>query len=309
MHFYYLLLLVTSFLWAGNFVAGKFLVGYASPLALTEMRWLIAVVLLFFFVLWKEKSVTVPKKALLPLILMGFSGVVLFNVFLFLALRSTSADNVGLLSTLNPIAIAVAAYFIFREKMSVQQIFAMFVSLIGVLFVLTHGHLENIFSMKFNIGDLYMLLAVSIWGLYSMAGRVAMKLVSPYKATLWSGIFGTIFILPFTFSEMTTIQTDGVFWIATLYAAVGATVLAMVFWNIGVHYIGGTKSGMFLNFNPIFTAILAYFLLGEKITGAQAIGALLIMTGVVLFTVKVRKKEFKSINSDTAYDKKKHNVS
>lgn len=46
-YFYFLLLLLTSLLWAGNFIVGKFLVDHASPMTLTTLRWIIAVVCLF----------------------------------------------------------------------------------------------------------------------------------------------------------------------------------------------------------------------------------------------------------------------
>lgn len=299
--FYYFLLLLTSFLWAGNFVAGKFLVGHASSLVLTEIRWLIAIVCLLPFVWIKEKSIGVPKKAILPLVLMGLTGVVLFNTFMFLALRHTTADNVGLLSTLNPISIAIASFIFFRDKLTLKQIGAMTISLTGILIVLSHGSLAKIFNLHFNVGDLYMIVAVAIWGLYSVFSKKSMEYVSPYKSTLWSGIFGVAFMLPFTYSTFEISSPGMPFWLATIYSGFGATVLAMVFWNIGIQKVGATVSGMFLNFNPIFTALLAYFLLDEVMTVTQWAGSFIVIAGVYLFTRKgpepVSKKLDASVSS------------
>jgi drug/metabolite transporter (DMT)-like permease len=80
-YIYYSLLLFTSLLWGGNFVVGKSLVDHASPMTLTTLRWLIAVICLIPIVWWKERSLMLSRKAILPLVLMGASGVVLFNVF------------------------------------------------------------------------------------------------------------------------------------------------------------------------------------------------------------------------------------
>ncbi|MFE8703578.1 DMT family transporter [Cytobacillus sp. FJAT-54145] len=282
--YYYILLLSTSFLWAGNFIAGKYLVGYASPLVLTELRWVIALIALLPFILLKEKTLKFPKKALFPLIGMGLTGIVLFNLFMYLALTYTTADNVGLISTLNPIAIALLSFLFFKEKLSAQKYIAILISLIGIMIVLSHGDLQKLIQLKFNVGDIYMMIAVVCWGLYSILGKVAMRTVSPFLSTFWSGMFGVIMIVPFIVKDLEITNPPPSFWVAALYTGVGATVLGMVFWNIGVKNVGSTTAGMFLNFNPIFTAALAYYFLGERMGVAQWIGAIIVIIGVYLFT-------------------------
>ncbi|GIM45041.1 transporter [Collibacillus ludicampi] len=288
--YFYALLLFTSMLWAGNFVAGKFLVGHASTLTLTEMRWGLAVLCLIPFVWLREKRLFPSRKALLPLFFMGITGVVLFNMFMFLALEKTSADNVGLLSALNPVSIALASFVILHEKLKWQQVGGMLVSLLGVIIVITHGDWQKLLRFHFNTGDLFMLAAVGTWGLYSVAGKKAMQYVSPYMSTLWSGIIGCLLLLPFDLFSFEVKNTNPAFWIATLYVSVGATVLAMVFWNLGVQRVGGTRSGVFLNFNPIFTAILAFFFLKEHMNLIQGIGTLLVIGGVYWFTMQKKER-------------------
>jgi drug/metabolite transporter (DMT)-like permease len=285
---FYALLLCTSMLWAGNFVAGKFLVGHASPMMLTDMRWIAAIACLLPFVWLKEKKVIPPKQALWPLFWMGLTGVVLFNLFMFLALERTSADNVGLLSALNPVSIAIVSFFLLRERMTRRQLIGMIVSFLGVVVVISHGDVMRLLHLHLNAGDLYMLCAVASWGFYSVAGKQAMKYVSPYMSTLWAGIFGVLVLLPFTATSFTIVDPDPAFWIATVYVSVGATVIAMLFWNMGVQKVGGTKSGIFLNFNPIFTALLSFWLLGESMTVVQCIGTVLVISGVYLFTAVPR---------------------
>ncbi|WP_286884473.1 DMT family transporter [Aneurinibacillus sp. UBA3580] len=286
---FYLLLLCTSMLWAGNFVAGKFLVGHASPMMLTDMRWVVAIVCLIPIVWWKEKRIVPPRQAIWPLFFMGLTGVMLFNWFMFLALERTSADNVGLLSALNPVAIAIVSFFLLRERMTGRQLIGMTVSFLGVVVVISHGDVGRLLRLHLNTGDLYMLCAVASWGFYSVAGRKAMKYVSPYMSTLWAGIFGVLSLMPFTVSSMEIVAPDPAFWLATVYVSVGATVLAMLFWNIGVQRVGGTKSGVFLNFNPIFTALLSFWLLGERMNVVQFAGTALVISGVYLFTALPRR--------------------
>ncbi|WP_163100327.1 DMT family transporter [Peribacillus alkalitolerans] len=282
--FYMLLLILTSFLWGGNFVVGKSLVAHASPMTLTTLRWGIAIVCLFPLVWWKEKKLFPPKAAFLPLLIMGISGVALFNLFQFWALEKTSATNVGLISTLNAISIAVFSFLVLKEKMNPLQIFSMILSLFGVILFLLKGELNLLCSLDFNTGDVWMIIAVCIWGIYSVSSKWASRVTSPLMSTFYSGIFGLMVLLPFNVTNFTVTNLNSSFLTSILYTGVVSTVLCMLFWNIGVQKLGATTSGIFLNFNPIFTAILAYIFLGEQMTRIQAIGSGIVILGCYLFT-------------------------
>lgn len=281
---YAVLLLFTSLLWGGNFVVGKFLVGHASSLTLTDLRWIIAVVCLIPLVWIREKRILPTKQAVLPLILMGVTGVALFNLFMFWALEKTDATNVGLLSTLNPVSIAIFSFLLIKEKIRPLQIAAMLISFAGVLVVMSKGDMTHLANLHFNAGDLWMLAAVAMWGIYSVCGRWAMKSVSPMMSTLYSGLFGVVLMLPFNLTTFTVQNTSWSFWLSLFYVGVLATVVSMVLWNVGVQKVGATSAGMFLNFNPIFTAILAFLLLDERMTGVQLLGSFIVIAGCYLFS-------------------------
>ncbi|QQE80417.1 DMT family transporter [Alicyclobacillus sp. SO9] len=288
---YYLLLVLTSLMWAGNFVTGKYLIGHTSALTITDLRWAIADVLLLPVVWVADRKLLPPIRALVPLAMMALTGVISFNFFTYLALQHTTPDNVGLISALNPIAIAIASFIFLRERLSIRQIAGMVLSFFGVLVVVTKGHLAGLAHFHVNTGVWLMLVAVGSWGLYAVAGRFAMKHVSAYGATLWAGVIGVLFMLPFDLPTLAFQQLTVPFWSSIFYAAIGGTVVAMILWNIGIQRVGGTKSGIFLNFNPIFTAILAYVLMGETIHMSQIVGTLIVIAGVSIFAIQRRQKQ------------------
>ncbi|RNB53497.1 DMT family transporter [Brevibacillus gelatini] len=281
---YVLLLLLTSLLWGGNFVLGKSLVGHASPLTLTSLRWLIAVLCLLPLVWWKERKLLPAKEAILPLALMGLTGVVLFNVFQFLALETTTATNVGLISTLNMLSISLFSFLFLKERINAFQIGCMVFLLAGVLLVLSKGNPDYLLSLQFNTGDLWMLAAVCIWGVYSICSKWAMTRTSPMMSILYSAVFGLAILLPFNLADFTVSNLDAPFIGSLLYTGVISTVVCMVLWNIGVQKLGATTSGIFLNFNPIFTSILAFLFLGEQMTWMQAVGSSIVIAGCFLFS-------------------------
>lgn len=282
--FYMGLMLVTSLLWGGNFVVAKTLVAHASPMTLTLVRWLIAVTVLLPLVWWKEKRLVPAKAALVPLFLMGITGVALFNIFQFLALERTTSTNAGLISTMNTMSIALFSFAFLKEKINGLQLLAMVLSLIGVFLVLSKGDWQLLWHFQLNTGDLWMVAAVCVWGLYSVCSKWAMQTTSPLMATLYAGLFGVLILVPFTITDFTFSEIDSSFILSLLYTGVISTVVCMVFWNIGVQQLGATTSGIFLNFNPIFTALLAFLFIGEQLSWLQGIGGIIVILGCYLFT-------------------------
>lgn len=233
---------------------------------------------------WKEKKILPPKNALLPLFLMGVTGAFLFNILQFLALERTTAMSTGLISTLNAITIAFFSFVFLKEKINLLQIFAMIFSLIGVVLVLAKGNVDSLLSLDFNTGDLLMLAAVCVWGIYSVCSKWAMKNTSALMSTLYSAIFGLLILLPLNSSDFTITNITPSFIAAMIYTGVISTVVCIVFWNLGVQKLGATTAGIFLNFNPVFTSILAFLFLDEKITWSQGIGSIIVIIGCYLFS-------------------------
>lgn len=281
---YIFILLLTSFLWGGNFVYSKFLVNHASPMTLTLLRWLIAIMILLPIIKKKEKKLLPPKNSIFPLILMGVTGVVFFNIFQFLALSKTSSIKVGLISTLNPLSIAVASTIFLHEKILFRQLLAMLLSLIGVVIVLSKGKLDQLLSLHFNEGDLWMVAAVILWGVYSVCGNWAMQKVSPMIATFYSGVFGVIVLIPINFASFKVSEINASFIISLLYTGIVSTVVCMLLWNFAVQKVGAAQSGIFLNFNPLFTSILAFIILGETMSWSEIIGSMIVIAGCFLFS-------------------------
>lgn len=215
----------------------------------------------------------------------------LFNVFQFLALANTSATNVGLISTLNVFSISAFSYLFLQERINILQKSSMVFSLLGVLLVISKGDVYQMLSLRFNVGDLWMLIAVCVFGIYSVFSKWPMLKTSPMMSTLYSGIFGLIILIPFNVYNFTIYNLNGPFIESILYTGVISTVIGMVLWNIGIQKLGATNSGIFLNFNPIFTALLAFLLLGEDMTWIQIIGG-----GIVIVYSFSR---FKKINIGT----------
>lgn len=291
-------LIIANLFWAGNYVFGKYVIAELTPLWITFSRWILALVFLFPVACYIEKPVwKEAKQDWLALLCMGLLGVIGYNMVLYSALEFTTATNAALVSALNPGVIVLFSVLLYREKISLMQTAGLVISLAGALVVLTNGEMMRLLEVQFNTGDVLMLGAVIIWTLYSFVGRRLS--IGPITATTLSTVIAVVLLLPFVilqgidFANLSAVGVSGV-----LYMVLFPSVCSFVLWNLSVKEVGASKAGVFLNLIPVFTAAISWFL-GERVTGAQAVGGLLVFAGVYLTSgilegeKKVKKRQQK----------------
>lgn len=280
-----LFLILAVLFWAGNYMAGKYVVTELTPLQLTFVRWFIAIFLLFPIAQWLErpnwKQVLGEWRKLFALAILGIIG---YNFVLYEALRFTTPLNAALINSINPASIFLFSSLVLHEWISRANIFGLIISLTGVLVVLTNGQLQQILQIDYNAGDLLMLIAILSWTFYTLVGR-KMQGIPPFAATTVSALFGLLLMLPFVLATgfpvfVSTGALAGVVYIA-LFPSVGSFLL----WNMAVLRIQASQAGIYLHLLPVFTAIIS-ILLGNAITFVQIVGGLLVFVGVYLTTMR-----------------------
>ncbi|WP_199425866.1 DMT family transporter [Thermaerobacillus caldiproteolyticus] len=283
-------LILANLFWAGNYVFGKYVVSEMSPLWITFTRWFLSLAFLIPISYFVERPNyrKVLKNSWLSLSCMGLLGVIGYNLLLYGALEYTSPMNASLVNALNPAMMVFFSFLILKERMSWTNVVGFALSLIGVLFILTKGHLEWIFQTTYNRGDLMMIAANLCWVFYSIIGkRLA---VPPITATASSVALSVIFLFPFLFlqpMDMTQLSVKGITGI--IYMWLFPSVCSFAFWNMAVKKVGPSHAGVYLNLITVFTAIIT-LILGEKILASQIIGGTLVLIGVY-FATKPKPKE------------------
>src|SRR5690625_33430 len=161
------LLVLPTFLWAGNAVVGRLVYAAIPPVTLNFFRWSLAFLLLLFF----AREVLAPKSDLWKhwryYSILGLLGVGLYNALQYMALHSSSPINVTLVGSSMPIWMLLIGRLFFHAGISIHQFFGALLSLFGVLIILTRGDFSQLLTLQFVPGDLYMLLATIAWAFYS----------------------------------------------------------------------------------------------------------------------------------------------
>jgi len=285
-----LLMVLTSILWSGAFITGKFSVQEFPPFALTFFRFLFALPFIFTILFLKEPKNLLPHGKQWPALLcLGFIGTFCYHALFFSSLSHTTAINSSLIGAINPMVTALLAATFFGERLTPRSIFGIFLSFSGVFLFITNGDLKLISQFQLNHGDFLMMIAVFCFAVYSLLSRRYMKKyqLTPFMVTAYTFLICVVISIPFVMWEnpatyLPTTTTRG--WLSILYMSVFASVLGYLFQAIAIQRIGAPRAAVFINLVPIFTIIQSVTILGESITLTKLLCATIVISGVFLAT-------------------------
>ena len=283
----YVLLIIATCLWGGNFVAGKMLVAEVPPLILAGMRWLTALVLLLPFygrIAWRHRKELLrrwPQVAILSLL-----GVAGFNTLVYIAVQTTSSINAALMNAATPVFILVISLLFLGEKLSLVRTAGILVSIAGVLWIISQGSLAAIAGLHFNHGDLWMLLAILFWALYTMLTKRWAGSFQPNALFVGTVCVTILMLAPGALLELALgshpITWNGAVVGGIIYIGLFASIVAFTCWNRAVALIGPARCAGFLNLIPLFSAVFAVLLAGERIHIYHLVGTVLILVGIAV---------------------------
>ncbi|MFO1185267.1 MAG: DMT family transporter [Bauldia sp.] len=281
----YILLSLTSLFWAGNIVLGRFIAGRVPPVALAQIRWSAAGLVLLPFA-WRGLKADWPAiRASLPVVLiLSATGIGAYNTMAYYGLQYTEALNALLMQSSGPLLIGVWSLALFGDRLSRAQVLGILTSLVGVVVIVARGDPGAIAGLRLNSGDLWMLAAMVLYGLYSamLRRRPTAAPLSLLAATI---LIGQAMIWPFTVAEFLSgarMTPSGEALAVIAYVAIVPSILAYLFFNRGVELIGANRAGPFFHLMPVFGSALAIVFLGEHAAPFHFIGYGLIVAGIVV---------------------------
>lgn len=286
----YLLVTGAAFFWGANFVLGGFVLQDMSPLWAAAVRFVLGVMLLFAIAGLRGERLWAPLRQYAATYLMlGVVGIVAFNLFFFEALRYTSANNAALIMATNPLLTTLLAALILNERPGARHLLALPVALAGVAVVVTQGRLGNLLALHFSSGDLLMFGADAFWALYNVFCRRYMPQASPLVNTAWITAAGALVLLCVALGSGEHLALPAAkAALSMAVMAVGGTVLAYLFWSIGIARLGAARTAIFLNLVPVFAMLLGAVVASTP-TAAQLAGGLLVLGGVTISMLPMRR--------------------
>ena len=194
----YIFLVLTTLFWSGNFIVGKAASFFEiPPFTLNFYRWTFAWIILAPFTLKEifEKKEYILQNIKLILVL-GITSITIFNSIVYYSLNFTQVISGVLMISTIPVMSILFCWLLKIEKTNIYQILGVIFSLFGVVVIITKADLGILLNLNFNKGDLWMVVAMFSWAMYSALLRK--KKLKITQITLLQTIIseGLIFLLP-----------------------------------------------------------------------------------------------------------------
>jgi drug/metabolite transporter (DMT)-like permease len=148
------LLLIQPIFMASNLIVARGGVEYVPPISLAFWRWTLVFIILFIFNFYflKDKLRSI-KKEFFKLFFLGAMGCGVCGAFPFLAGKTTTIVNMGIIYTSSPIFIILISSLFFREKINYLKIIGLISCLVGVFIIIIKGDISFLINLKFTMGD------------------------------------------------------------------------------------------------------------------------------------------------------------
>jgi drug/metabolite transporter (DMT)-like permease len=269
-------------IWASNFVVVKSTIPVLSPVGYAFIRFALAGLVLLAVCRWREGSIGIPRRDILPLAGLGALGFGIYQMLWSTALASTSVGNSALLIGSTPVFTALVAAAIGVDRLDRFKVLGAAIGFGGVAIVAaSHG-------LTFGsgaLGDLLTLVAALSWALYSSLGAGILHRFSPLRATAWTVTFGSFFLAPIGLWQLAGVdlaqvgpaQIGALAYSGLLSSALGNVA---VFW--GISLLGPTRITNLQFLVPALAIVFAAMFLGDPILAGQVLGGAIIVAGVLV---------------------------
>lgn len=286
------LMLSAMLFWALNLSFVKVALRELSPLGFNGIRLLFASVVLVIILVLSGESLKVERKTFWKLVVLGLIGNTAYQMLFIHGIDLTTASNSAIIIAMAPVFIALLSSFMKHERVHAAAWAGIVFSFVGFYLVISSQLGSFQFSSLSVRGDMLIFCGNICWAVFTVFSKPLLERMSPLKLTTLTMAAGTVFFLPFCIKDISHIPYQDISlkaWGSLLYSGLFALVICYVIWYASVQRVGNTKTAIYDYLIPVFTVIFAYLIIDERITGQQAVGALIIFVGVYLARIGYTK--------------------
>jgi len=282
--FPYIEALFAVIVWGASFIATKVALKEVSPVTIIWLRFLMGVIILGIAVALRKQLTLPARKEWAYFALLGFLGITLHQWLQSNGLQTSEAGTTAWIVATTPVFMALLGWFLLKERLGWLKTSGILLAFLGVLVVVSKGEFNSVSIGRFGApGDILILISAVNWAVFSALSRGGLKSHPASQMMFYVMAFGWLFtsilFLPTQgFAEIFTLTVNG--WIGIAFLGIFCSGLAYIAWYDALKALTTAQTGVFLYIEPLVAVVVAYFVLGEAITPASAIGG-----GVILFGV------------------------
>jgi drug/metabolite transporter (DMT)-like permease len=280
-----LLLALTALIWAGHSIVGRLAVGQIAPMTLTCGRWALALGPIMFAARGTlKRDLEILRPHWLYVASMGALGFTAFNALFYIAAHHTGALNMSIIQGAVPALVLIGTRAIFGVRVTGLQVLGTSATMLGVTAIASQGDWSRLASLAFNFGDVLMLVACVLYAGYTVGlrARPAVSALGFLAAMAFAALITSIPLFLLEIARGDFIWPTGTGLALLAYVALGPAFLSQVLYMRGVQLIGPGRAGVFVNLVPLFGALMAVLLLGEKLAAYHVVALALVVGGIAI---------------------------
>jgi DME family drug/metabolite transporter len=279
----YAIALTATTLWATTGILISYLLTHYAIAPLTLACWrdvIVSSVLAIILAVVRPSLLRIRRQDIPFFAVYGFFGVAVFNALWVYSVDFNGATLAVVLVYTGPAFVAIAAHWLFHEAITRLKILAVTLSLVGCILVTGAYDLTQL-----QLNPLGVLCGVGVgmgFAFYSIFGKLSAPRHSPWTATAYSFGFGAFFLLltqrP---TQLVSMGNAPLGWLTLFVLGAGPTLVGFALYTVSLRYLPVSVASLIATLEPVITALMAFFLLGERLSAIQVVGALLILFGVI----------------------------
>ncbi|MHB1654680.1 MAG: DMT family transporter [Desulfitobacteriaceae bacterium] len=269
-------------IWGGMYVVSKVVLTVISPLELVWIRYLVALITLIAVGVVTRQSWHIQRRDFPLILAIGVIGYAISIWTQFVGTKLSSAQMGAMITSATPAFMVIFARLLLKEKITFTKGLSTSLATIGVLFIVGVGNIGK----ANQLGGIVLGIAALTWALMSVLIKRIPSGYSQLVITTYAIFIATVIITPFSVSQIDQAQiralSQPAIWSGVLYLGIVSTAGAFFLWNKGLQMVDAASGGLYFFFQPLAGTLLGWFFLGEHVGITFWIGAILILSGVLL---------------------------
>lgn len=290
----WLLFLLAPVFFSSNLIFGRGISGEVGPFATALLRWMGAAILMSPFI-WQERQACLDfvRRHTALWLTLGILGMGICGGVVYWALTLTTASNATLIYTTSSLFIILFQWLFQKRAITRLELAGMVIAFAGVVAIVLKGHPEALLQLRFNIGDLAILVAAIAFAAYSLLlRRPSVRSMPPLPLFALLALSGSIVLVPAGVIEIAMggpLPDTGIEFAKLAGIILFASLAAFYCFQHAVQVFGPGIAGMTLYLMPPMSILMAVIFLGESFEPYHAAGIVLVTGGLILATAPGRK--------------------
>ncbi len=282
-----------AFFYASNFTIAKPVMagGYVSPFGFIMLRAIFATSMLWVVHLLFIRE-RIESKDFIRLIICGACGVAGNQLTFFHGLNMTTPINGALIMLTTPIMVLIVSSIAFKEQLTKNKTVGIALGVIGATILILNNKTDIPDAPNPTLGNIYIGINAAFYACYLITVKPLMSRYSPFTVLKWVFLFGTFFIVPFGYHDMTQVDWDSmpddIFW-AIAYVLFFVTFMTYVLNGSALKIVRPTVNSSYIYLQPLLASIIAVAAGKDKLTLAIVLAGAIIFAGVYMVS-KMEKK-------------------